>query len=328
MGENDKKEEKKDKLFCKRDIVIIVITLLASIVLIFFIAVAVKINEGKEWISLEGWLAYYGSICGAVFGGIITAVGLYITFRVNNKQLEEQRHIDNERWENSNRQFNQQMKIQIINEKIKDYKRCIDEINNFIDANEGFHLELVKYSENATSFLKEVNNIERDRIGKVKVDSEYYFENICKKYTSDLDVFNFENIYDGFRVCINMVELVSLNCECIIQKEITIDINRYLSYFIKPSNKYFNDISSFNYKNDFTKNYKDYFENSKALLLSYNREIIKLVDSILEYTSIINNTKVNFKNIKTAIRDEIGKLYKQKYNLYKEEYEQKTSNNI
>lgn len=222
--ENDKKEEKKDKLLCKRDIWFIIVTLLGSIGLIFLVAGLVRRHEGTEWIGLEAWLSYYGSICGAIFGGCITATGLYITFKINANQLKEQRKIDNERWENSNKQFNQQMKIQIINEKINDYKLCIKLINEIKISNNKLITLVKTYNEKVEIFkenLRENSNVDDEDIEHImhkEIIETFTLSEISKSWNENNIIF--ESMETTFQCISDSKILNELDCITKCNKDI------------------------------------------------------------------------------------------------------------
>lgn len=303
MGESDRKE-KKDKLFCKRDIWFIIVTLLGSIALIFLIAWLVRLHEGKEWIDLKTWLSYYGSIGGAMFGGCITAIGLYITFRINNKQLEEQRKIDNKRWENSNKQFNHQMKIQIINEKINDYKKCIEAIDEYIYENEELLDSIYDYHKNLIEFIERLDIINENIYG---MDMSEYKE--CNK-----DIFDILKIVEHYKNSKSRLEVIKMNSRCIKSQYIEDKLNECIKEN-DNSIEYCRFIVSFDHDYKFTKQYSDYFANEKKMYKSLCENIYKMNTNIIKYSTVLGDIAKDFVKVKSGIRGEIGKLYSEKYNM-------------
>lgn len=75
----------KKKILSKLEFAVFVVLLILMMLTAFIIAGLVKVNEWSVPISIDNWLIYYGTIFGALIGGYITAVGLYIT----NKQTRE-----------------------------------------------------------------------------------------------------------------------------------------------------------------------------------------------------------------------------------------------
>jgi len=159
--------DKKNKFLKGYEKFAIFILILLMTLIIFIIAVWVKSYESlyKSSIALDNWLLYYGTISGALIGGAITAIGLFFTFKINANQLEEQRKIDNKRWENSNSQFNRQMKIQIINEKINDYKACNEEIGELIYSKRELDVEMSKYKSALYKFQVNMHIIQNPKLG-------------------------------------------------------------------------------------------------------------------------------------------------------------------
>lgn len=301
MGENDRKEEKKDKLLCKRDIEFIIVTLLGSIGLIFLVAWLVRLHEGT--IKLDVWLSYYGSICGAMFGGWITAVGLYITFKVNAKQLKEQREHDDEK-------FNQQMKIQIINEKINDYTLCVE--------------SLIKLKESAKDLYKYVKDY-KETVGDEIFEASMgrYSREESENERNGVKIHDLSIMYDKYEEYNLSYDITSIRCFGISEKE----KNKSLKTTINTidgiigdtiySIKKFNNLECYKYVHYFGKGSKT---TDELCNIFYGvREVI------FQYDTLNIDIDNYIATCKSIVKDEIKLLYQEKY-LFNNE--QKLSNNI
>ncbi len=309
MGENDNKENtdkkiKNERFLSRGEKWGIVLVFAGMVAIIFIIAVCVRVNEieGGLSISIDNWLLYYGTISGALVRGFITAVGLFFTFKINAKQLKEQRKIDNDRWESSNRQFNQQMKIQIINEKINDYKRCVESIDELINANKEVYDALVDYKNSLGLFVEELE----DKISEVINNGE----------TSSVDVFNFDNINRSVNNSVYKLEIICANMSCITEEYIKENLTKFITDYEKMA-KYYSGIRNFNTRNKFTNIYEDYLKNNMKLYETFSEERYNLGMIYYESFEALTNIGKNFSSLKDDIRNEIVILYNQKYNLDK-----------
>ncbi len=313
MGESSNKKNEKDvktllsSIFKIIMIFIIVILFLWSIRLFYIIPKLVReSNQYKEFIiekvGLKDWIPYYGAALGAILGGVITGGGLFITLRINAKELRKQRKIDNERWENSNRQFNQQMKIQIINEKINDYKRCVESIDELINANKEVYDALVDYKNSLGLFVEKLE----DKLSEVINNGE----------TSSVDVFNFDNINRSVNNSVYKLEIICANMSCITEEYIKENLTKFITDYEKMA-KYYSEIRNFNTRNKFTNIYEDYLKNNMKLYETFSEERYNLGMIYHESFEALTNIEKNFSSLKDDIRDEIVILYNQKYNLDK-----------
>lgn len=153
--------------------------IIIAIGLLYFIPIWVyNSNNNNNIINQSDWLQYYGT----ALTGVITGCGLLISFRINAKEVREQRKIDDIK-------FNKQMKIQIINEKINDYKRCIELINEFVDINDILYGKIEEYWTQLSSFSNRLNSINDASIKLSPLNFDGNFETICKQNESDENVF-------------------------------------------------------------------------------------------------------------------------------------------
>ncbi len=330
MGELSNKENKKDvkkiiyKIFKILVMLIVGILFLWSIRLFYDIPKLVKgskqYKELLKEMDLKDWIPYYGAALGAILGGVITGGGLFITLRINAKELKKQREIDNMK-------FNKQMKIQIINEKINDYKRCIELINEFVDINDILYRKIEEYWENLSSFSNMLNTINDASDTLSPSNFNRNFEIIRKQGESSDYVFNLDDINEYFRRYSNKLQEINVYSKCATQENIINKVEEYSGIFVESYNHY-KFIIDFDYENGFTKKYSDYFENEKELYVIFSQKKYEMLGKITRYYKIINHTKNDFISIKPLITDEIGKLYGEKHNLDKDNNEQKLSNNI
>lgn len=86
------------KILNKKEWIIIGVLIILLISVPFIIGVAVKVHEWDKPISIDNWLIYYATISGALIGGFITALGLYITIKQTREiQKENKKEIKIER---------------------------------------------------------------------------------------------------------------------------------------------------------------------------------------------------------------------------------------
>ncbi len=326
--ENNDKENKFLKGYEK--IAILILTLLMTLT-IFIIAVWVKSYETtyKSSIALDNWLLYYGTISGTLIGGAITAIGLFFTFKINASQFEEQRRIDNMRWKNSNRQFNQQMKIQIINEKISDYKKCIESINQFINDNARLSDAIDEYYTNIKIFIKKLDNLKlkKESIKELNLKYNKDIPIILEKAKIDSKAFDLSSMSDSIGKSLESSEIIKMSSKCIAQQNIVDNIEIYVRKFNDAYDKYYIAIGKFLYKNNFSTIPQNYFKNDEKMYNEIMEKRKVLENNVSEYKDIIKQIKYDLLKEKSYIQGEIGKLYMEKYNLNKEDNEQKTSNN-
>lgn len=324
MGENDKKENKKKIISIIISLVITIIILI--VVFRIFYNIPNYVYKSNQYLELGehkdliDWTSYYGAALGAILGGVITGGGLFISFRINARELKKQREIDDMK-------FNKQMKIQIINEKINDYKICIELINEFVDINDILYKKIEEYWENLSSFSNVLNTINDTSDTLNPSNFKRNFEIIHKQGESSDNVFNLDDINEYFLRSSNKLQEINVYSKCVTQENIINKIEEYSGIFVESYNNY-KFIIDFNYENGFTKKYSDYFENEKELYVIFPQKKREMLGNITQYYKIINHTKSDFMSIKPLITDEIGKLYEEKYNLDKDNNEQKLSNNI
>ncbi|WP_338912762.1 hypothetical protein WHY20_04295 [Clostridium perfringens] len=90
------------KILHKKEWIIIGILIMLLSSVPFIIGGAVKMHEWDKPISIDNWLIYYATICGALIGGFITALGLYITVN-QTREIQQENKLEQER--NERKQF-------------------------------------------------------------------------------------------------------------------------------------------------------------------------------------------------------------------------------
>lgn len=81
------------KILEKKEIIIIIVLIIILITIPFIIGAMVKAHEWDKPISIDNWLIYYATIGGALIGGFITSVGLYITIKQTREIQSENKSI-------------------------------------------------------------------------------------------------------------------------------------------------------------------------------------------------------------------------------------------
>lgn len=116
-------KDKKKEILNRNEMLIISVLVVFLIFIPFIIGYIVKAHEWEKPISIDNWLLYYATIGGALIGGFITTVGLYITINQTRKiQIK-------------NEEFNsKQLKIITINDQINEYKILKDSWDKFYDS--------------------------------------------------------------------------------------------------------------------------------------------------------------------------------------------------
>lgn len=124
------------KIDRNKKIFIIILILAISLPFIVFLSVYfANVNQIPVY-EKKDVLMYYGTIIGACFTGIITAGGLYLTFKENHEELIEQRNFDLDIFNAQKAQFDTEYNLKLINQKLERYKEiylCIENIINTID---------------------------------------------------------------------------------------------------------------------------------------------------------------------------------------------------
>lgn len=165
------------KILEKKEIIIIIGLVIFLISIPFIIGGMVKVHEWEKPISIDNWLLYYATIGGALIGGFITSVGLYITIKQTREiQKENKTEINNER-------------------KINKYKVEIDYLKSLYE-------ESYAYEKYLTNNLEDIfqDTINRDAI--------YLAANI-KNITSDIfnNISNFNRNIKILSVCVQSDEV-------------------------------------------------------------------------------------------------------------------------
>ncbi|HAT4162131.1 TPA: hypothetical protein I9Z77_001566 [Clostridium perfringens] len=152
------------KILNKKELIIILLLITFLISIPFIIGAAVKVHEWDKPISIDNWLIYYATIGGALIGGFITSVGLYITIKQTREvQNENKKEINVER--NINKY---KLEIEYLKDLYKesyDYEKYIKNDLEYIlkEAIDKSALELSLEIKDITSgILNNINNYNRN----------------------------------------------------------------------------------------------------------------------------------------------------------------------
>ena len=152
------------KILNKKELIIILLLITFLISIPFIIGTAVKVHEWDKPISIDNWLIYYATIGGALIGGFITSVGLYITIKQTREvQNENKKEINVER--NINKY---KLEIEYLKDLYKesyDYEKYIKNDLEYIlkEAIDKSALELSLEIKDITSgILNNINNYNRN----------------------------------------------------------------------------------------------------------------------------------------------------------------------
>ena len=307
VGKNDKKE----KYLKDRDvhnILILIICMLLVIVGVAGIAAKSQSFFGCK-ISLDNWLMYFGTTIGVLMGGIITSAGLFLTLRINARQLLDQREIDNIRWENSNNQFKQQMKIQIINEKINDYKACNEDIGELIYSSRELNVQISKYKHDLYNFQVNIQIIKNPKLGLAPQPV---------KFKNQFNIFT-----DEYIKFTKLLEKVKMSSKCIYGEDIYNNIEKALDIWSEMQGTY-REIFTYSCLKNITDNYSNYITNDKVIVGDLS-EIQNLEEIIDKFIYEISNINKELSKCFDQIPKIICRLYEDKYSLNNSE--QKMSNN-
>lgn len=224
------------KILDKKEWIIIGVLIMLLISVPFIIGGAVKVHEGDKPISIDNWLIYYATIGGALIGGFITALGLYITIKQTREIQQENKNEIN------------------IERKINKYKVEIDYLKSLYEESYAYE----KYLTN------DLEDIFKDTINK---DAIYLALNI-KNITSDIfnNISNFNRSIKILSACVQsdeidqLIDLIESLETCFIKETTKIFLN---------STEYTEDKISDLFIKDST-----IFVNLIALLIKLNTEII------------------------------------------------------
>lgn len=131
------------KILDKKEWIIIVLLIIVLILIPFIIGGAVKVHEGDKPISIDNWLIYYATIGGALIGGFITTVGLYITIR-QTREIQNENRKDIEKQMNLEKNFKQIEYLKEFYSYSYKYERYVknkleDILNELYWLNDEFH---------------------------------------------------------------------------------------------------------------------------------------------------------------------------------------------
>ncbi|MGG7077368.1 hypothetical protein [Clostridium sardiniense] len=247
------------KILDKKEIIIIIglITLLISIP--FIIGSMVKVHELDKPISIDNWLIYYATIGGALIGGFITAVGLYITIKQtreiqdeNSKDIEKERTI-----EKDIRQIEYLKKLYIQGYKYEKYLK-----NNL-----GKSLMKIKKLDTVLNMLKSNKN---DDFGSEIIE-------ISLNIIDTLDDLNRNIIIES--ACIQSKEIKSL----------VILISNFQENIIDKMNKIISEIQNYdeNSISEILSDEKNVFGIVIKLLIELNVEIYRDIENRADYKKVI-----------------------------------------
>ncbi|ELC8361365.1 hypothetical protein ACSW9O_10635 [Clostridium perfringens] len=179
------------KILNKKELIIILLLIAFLISIPFIIGGVVKVHEWDKPISIDNWLIYYATIGGALIGGFITSVGLYITIKQTREvQNENKKEINIER--NINKY---KLEIEYLKDLYKesyDYEKYIKNDLEYIfkeAINENVFQISLKIKDISSGILNNINNYNRNiKILSVCVQSSEISQavNAIKSLESDL----------------------------------------------------------------------------------------------------------------------------------------------
>lgn len=189
------------KILNKKEWIIILLLIAFLISIPFIIGGAVRVHEWDKPISIDNWLIYYATIGGALIGGFITAVGLYITIKQTREvQNENKKEINIER--NINKY---KLEIEYLKDLYKesyDYEKYIknDLEDIFKEAINENILELALNIKNITSgILNSISNYNRN----VKILSVCVQSSEISKLVTDIKILESDLINKTKEILLN-----------------------------------------------------------------------------------------------------------------------------
>lgn len=153
-------------------------------------------------LEMKDYFQFAGALFGAIIGALVSFEILNITIKNQREEFEKQRDKDEERWKTTINQFDIQVKIQGINDKINDFNQAINSLkklkislNNHCDNIETILSECEESGQlNSTytdrlieSNLDVLNSLEDMRLKSQcfrKIKKDIHYNNICNSLTS------------------------------------------------------------------------------------------------------------------------------------------------
>ena len=229
-------------------IIISIIVMIATIIIFENSAYSNKLE-------MKDYFQFVASIGGAVLGAVVSFKILNISIinqredfeaqkLIDENRWKTQREIEENRWETTVNQFNIQIKIQGINDKVNDFNMFLTSIIELIKVIDIFIDALYEYSENVSEFSKEVVNFRDENIYKNILQYTEREKLKKDKTESEIDVFNIENINNLYNQFIGVYEEVMIKSQCIREKNIN-DIYSIIKERINKSYMYYEKIINF-----------------------------------------------------------------------------------
>lgn len=198
-------------------IVFLLSLIILNIIIIIIIPSFIQFKIENSNISYDSWIQFLGSIGGALLGGSIAAVGLYISFKENRAQLG----------------------VQITNEQIRDYKEFQEKIDIIKGEIEKFRDKIAK--ENLFKLPKTQDEdfdayiLSREKVEKFSNE----FLTINKSFFKEIPIINDGYVYSAFiRISNRMMSIMVIYQEIFDhkkEKDIDENVKRYdleLSFLI------------------------------------------------------------------------------------------------
>jgi hypothetical protein len=253
-------------------------------------------------------LQFVGSYGGAALGTIMTYLVLYVTIEQQFIMTKEQRAIDKQEFEINNQNFKKQVQIQILNEKINDYKCFFKSNEKLIESYKRLIDDLNNYKYNYMEFKNELITLFSETydfsLKKVVISNEN------KNKETKIDIYNFEDIGISIDNNYRNENEYILNSNCISEEDLKRKIESYL-IINRKCNYDINSLISFHYSSEREKKYGYHLNKGYKKMVDEEKKVIELVDICV---NDIHDLIKELKDVGMLAQQKINEFYIDKYN--------------
>lgn len=270
-----------------------------------------------DTLKIQDYFQFGGSLFGAVIGALVSFEILNITITKQREDFEIQRKMDNDKWESTNKQINKELQIKAINEKISDYKACIEKMQEFIKTCNEFAIFLLGYHDIVNKFERELSSkYEYIYEDQSQMQSKQKIIKLGEnKEKTELNLFNLLEVNNKYNYLLETYEKVSTECMCILEKETVHLRNRTFNIFIL-TRKEMDEFIALNMIYDSKAEYFNYFIDNNCLFNQVMDDKEKRSENIIKFQKDICEVGRDLAKIIEKIMNQIESLYTIKYNLY------------
>ncbi len=284
-------------------------TILKMIVAISVLMFIFKINPSSEDLKINDYFQFVASVFGAVLGAFVSFKILEITTKLQREDYDKIRRKEDKKWKLTAKQFNVQLEIQVLNDKINDHIQLIENLHNILSSIKGLRYNIDKYMSNINIFKNEIKGVWE----RALIDLKYKSNLRNTLEGTKVDVFNMDEITASLEEILLIQRISSARAKCLRDEEIKIEYKKLSKDITEFTKNVFDKIDLMQI-NIYTKTYLLYIEND--VYSEFNKDIIEHEKNYYFLkTKIIPDIEEKIAIIEGKINNEINDMYDSKYNI-------------